>query len=41
MRGIKGYTVERVLKIYLHAFKDPRDTTHFSEGLHKAGLPMK
>jgi TolB-like protein/class 3 adenylate cyclase/Flp pilus assembly protein TadD len=40
-RGIKGYTVERVLKIYLHAFKDPKDTTRFAEGLHKAGLPMK
>jgi tetratricopeptide (TPR) repeat protein len=40
-RGIKGYTVERVLKIYLHAFKDPKDTARFAEGLHKAGLPMK
>ena len=40
-RGYKGYTVERVLKIYLHAFKDPKDTARFAEGLHKAGLPMK
>jgi tetratricopeptide (TPR) repeat protein len=39
--GYKGYTVERVLKIYLHAFKDPKDTERFAEGLHKAGLPMK
>jgi tetratricopeptide (TPR) repeat protein len=41
MRRIKGYTVERVLKISLHAFKDPRDTERFAKGLHKAGLPMK
>jgi TolB-like protein/Flp pilus assembly protein TadD len=40
-RGFKGYTVERVLKIYLHAFRDPRDKARFAEGLHKAGLPMK
>ena len=40
-RGYKGYTVERVLKMYLHAFKDPRDTERFAQGLHKAGLPMK
>ena len=40
-RGYKGYTVERVLKIYLHAFKDPKDTARFAKGLHKAGLPMK
>ena len=40
-RGYKGYTVERVLKMYLHAFKDPKDTERFAEGLHKAGLPMK
>jgi tetratricopeptide (TPR) repeat protein len=40
-RGYEGYTVERVLKYYLHAFKDPRDTARFAEGLHKAGLPMK
>ncbi len=39
--GYKGHTVERVLKIYLHAFKDPKDTARFSEGLHKAGLPMR
>jgi predicted Zn-dependent protease len=37
-RWFKGYTVERVLKIYLHAFKDPRDTERFAEGLRKAGL---
>lgn len=36
----EGYTVERVLKYYLHAFKDPRDTARFAQGLHKAGLPM-
>ncbi len=40
-RGYEGYTVERVLKYYLHAFKDPRDTARFAEGLHKARLPMK
>ena len=40
-RGYKGYTVERVLKYYLHAFKDPRDTERFAEGLRKAGLPME
>jgi len=34
-----GYTVERVLKYYLHAFKDAGDTERFAEGLHKAGLP--
>ena len=39
--GYKDHTVERVLKIYLHAFKDPKDTARFAEGLHKAGLPMK
>jgi TolB-like protein/class 3 adenylate cyclase/Flp pilus assembly protein TadD len=37
----KDYTVERVLKIYLHAFKDPKDTERFAQGLHMAGLPMK
>ena len=37
-RGIKGYTVERVLKISLHAFKDPKDTERYAEGLRKAGL---
>jgi TolB-like protein/Flp pilus assembly protein TadD len=41
MRKIKGFTVERVLKIYLHAFKDPKDTERFADGLHKAGLPME
>ena len=40
-RGYKDYTVERVLKYYLHAFKDPRDTERFAQGLHKAGLPMQ
>ena len=40
-RRIKDYTVERVLKIYLYAFKDPKDTVRFAQGLHKAGLPMK
>jgi len=40
-RGYEGYTVERVLKYYLHAFKDPKDTERFSQGLHKAGLPME
>jgi TolB-like protein/class 3 adenylate cyclase/tetratricopeptide (TPR) repeat protein len=40
-RGYEGYTVERVLKYYLHAFKDPRDTERFAQGLHKAGLPMQ
>ena len=39
-RGYEGYTVERVLKYYLHAFKDPKDTKRFAQGLHKAGLPM-
>ncbi len=39
--GYKGHTVSRVLKYYLHAFKDPKDTERFAEGLHKAGLPMK
>ena len=37
----KGYTVERVLKIYLHAFKDSKDTERFAEGLRLAGLPME
>jgi tetratricopeptide (TPR) repeat protein len=40
-RGYKGYTVERVLKIHLHALKEPKDKARFAEGLHKAGLPMK
>ncbi len=40
-RRYKGYTVERVLKYNLHAFKDPRDTERFAQGLHKAGLPME
>jgi len=40
-RGYEGYTVERVLKYYLHAFKDPKDTERFAQGLHKAGLPWK
>jgi TolB-like protein/Flp pilus assembly protein TadD len=40
-RGYKDYTVERVLKYYLHAFKDSRDTERFAQGLQKAGLPMK
>jgi TolB-like protein/class 3 adenylate cyclase/Flp pilus assembly protein TadD len=40
-RGYKGYTAERVTKIYLHAFKEPRDKARFAQGLHKAGLPMK
>jgi len=40
-RGYEGYTVERVLKYYLHAFKDPKDTERFAQGLHKAGLPLK
>ena len=39
-RGYKDYTVERVLKYYLHAFKDQKDTERFAQGLHKAGLPM-
>jgi adenylate cyclase len=36
--GYKGQTVSRVLKFYLHAFKDPKDTERFAEGLRKAGL---
>jgi TolB-like protein/class 3 adenylate cyclase/Flp pilus assembly protein TadD len=40
-RRYNNYTVERVLKYYLHAFKDPKDTERFAQGLHKAGLPMK
>ena len=36
----EGYTVERVLRYYLHAFKDHKDTARFAQGLHKAGLPM-
>jgi len=39
--GYKGHTVSRVLKYYLHAFRDPKDTERFAEGLHKAGLPME
>ena len=35
---VKGYTVEKVLKYYLHNFKDPKDTERFAEGLRKAGL---
>jgi len=34
-----GYTIERVLKYYLHAFRNAGDTERFAEGLHKAGLP--
>ncbi len=40
-KGFKGYTVERVVKYLNYAFKDPKDTDRFAEGLHKAGLPMK
>jgi adenylate cyclase len=40
-REYVDYTVERVLKYYLHAFKDPKDTDRFAQGLHKAGLPLK
>jgi len=40
-RGYEGYTVERVLKYYLHALKDPKDTERFAQGLHMAGLPLK
>jgi len=40
-RGYEGYTVERVLKYYLHAFKDLKDTERFARGLHEAGLPLK
>jgi adenylate cyclase len=40
-RRYKDYTVGKVLKMYLHAFKDPKDTERFAEGLHKAGLPME
>jgi tetratricopeptide (TPR) repeat protein len=40
-RGYKGYTVEMVLKMYLHAFKDPKNTERFAQGLQKAGLPME
>ena len=40
-RGYEGYTAQRVLKYYLHAFKDPKDTERFAQGLHKAGLPME
>jgi len=39
--GYKGQTVSRVLKFYLHAFKDPKDTARFADGLRKAGLPME
>ena len=39
--GFNDYTVERVLKYYLHALKDPMDTERFAQGLHRAGLPMK
>ena len=39
--GYKGHTVSRVLKFYLHAFKDPKDTERFADGLRKAGLPME
>ena len=37
--GFEGYTVERVLKYYLHAFKDPKDIDRFAQGLQKSGLP--
>jgi len=40
-RKYKNYTVERVLKYYMHSFKDPNDTERFARGLHKAGLPTK
>lgn len=38
---LEDYTVERVLKYHLHAFKDPEDTRRFAQGLHMAGLPLK
>ena len=40
-RGYKRYTVKDVLKYNLHAFKDPKYTELFAQGLHKAGLPME
>ena len=40
-RGYTEYTVKRASKYHFHAFKDPRDTERFAEGLRKAGLPMK
>jgi adenylate cyclase len=39
-RGYKRFTVKDVLKYNLHAFKDPRDTERFAQGLRKAGMPM-
>ena len=41
-KGYKDYTVEKVLKYDgWHAFKDPKDTERYAEGLRKAGLPME
>ena len=37
----KGYSVEKVLKDNYYAFRNPKDTERFAEGLHKAGLPMQ
>ena len=39
--GFENYTVERVLRYYLHAFKNPEDTRRFAQGLIKAGLPKE
>ena len=33
------FTVQKVLKYANYAFKDPKDTERFAEGLRKAGLP--
>ena len=39
--GFENFTVERVLRYYLHAFKNPGDTERFAQGLIKAGLPKQ
>ena len=41
-RGLEHFTVEKVLKYDgFHAFKDPKDTELFVEGLQKGGLATK
>ena len=40
-RGLKGYTVQKVLKYNLFTLKDPRAIERFAQGLQKAGLAME
>ena len=40
-QGLKGYTVEKVLKYNLFALKDPKAIEQFAQGLQKAGMSEK